>query len=176
MATSRQNILGVFKDAESAAEGARRLRDAGFTSEDYDVLTANPYPEGAFGEHVKRNKLFVFSLAGGFVGFSLALLLTAGTQAAWPLVTGGKPILAIPAMMIIMYEMTLLFAMIFTVIGVIFESRLPRTSGPGPVYDTRITLGYIGLIVTVADERISSAQEALQQGGAEDIVREPSRA
>ncbi len=172
---ARHNILGVFRDAESAAEGARRLRDAGFTNEDYDVLTANPYPEGAFGEHVKRNRLFVFALSGAFVGFTIAALFTIGTQAAFPLVTGGKPILAIPAMMIIMYEFTLLFAMIFTVIGVIFESRLPRVKGAGPVYDTRITLGYIGLIVTVTEDRIAAAQQALQQGGAEDVVREPAR-
>jgi hypothetical protein len=43
------------------------------------------------------------------------------------------------------------------------------------VYDTRITLGYIGLIVTVTDDRIAAAQQALQQGGAEDVVREPAR-
>ena len=71
-----------------------------------------------------------------------------------------------------MYEFTLLFAMIFTVIGVIFESRLPRPGGEGPLYDTRITLGYIGLLVTVDEERIGNAQEALQSGGAEDVINE----
>ena len=86
--------------------------------------------------------------------------------------TGGKPILAIPASMIIMYEFTLLLAMVFTVIGVVFESRLPRMSGPGPLYDTRITLGYIGLLVTVDESRITLAGTALEQGGAEDIIRE----
>ena len=73
-----------------------------------------------------------------------------------------------------MYEMTLLFAMIFTVTGVIFESRLPRPSGAGPVYDTRITLGYIGLIVTASEDRLEKAEEALKAAGAEDIVRESS--
>ncbi len=170
---ARQSVLGVFADADSAAEGARRLRAAGFTGEDYDVLTGNPYPEGAFGDHPKRNKLFVFPLAGGFTGFSLALLFTAGTQAAFPLVTGGKPILAIPAMMIIMYEFTLLFAMIFTVLGVVFESRLPRFTGAGPIYDTRITLGYIGLLATVEEDRIAAARQAFQDGGAADVVGEP---
>jgi hypothetical protein len=173
---ARQSVLGVFADADSAAEGARRLRSAGFTNEDYDVLTGNPYPEGAFGEHVKKNKLFVYPIAGGFTGFALATLFTVATQAAFPLVTGGKPILAIPAMMIIMYEMSLLFAMIFTVMGVVLESRLPRLSGPGPVYDTRITLGYIGLIATVEEDRVAAARQAFQDGGAADVVGEPSTA
>jgi|TARA_B100000686_G_scaffold250982_1_gene261271 hypothetical protein len=169
-----KDIMGVFADTDTAAEGARQLKSAGFVQDDYDVLTGNPYPEGAFGEHVKPNRLFVFALAGGFVGFAIAFLFTAATQTAFPLVTGGKPILAIPAMMIIMYEMTLLFAMIFTVTGVIFESRLPRPSGAGPVYDTRITLGYIGLIVTTSEDRLEKAEEALKAAGAEDIVRESS--
>tara|TARA_B100000029_G_scaffold241712_2_gene239010 strand:+ start:46096 stop:46617 length:522 start_codon:yes stop_codon:yes gene_type:complete len=169
-----KDIMGVFADVDTAAEGARQLKSAGFVQDDYDVLTGNPYPEGAFGEHVKPNRLFVFALAGGFVGFAIAFLFTAATQTAFPLVTGGKPILAIPAMMIIMYEMTLLFAMIFTVTGVIFESRLPRPSGAGPVYDTRITLGYIGLIVTASEDRLEKAEEALKAAGAEDIVRESS--
>ena len=172
---ARKNVLGVYADAESAAEGARRLRSAGFTNEDYDVLTGNPYPEGAFGEHVKKNRLFVFPIAGGLTGFAVALLFTAGTQAAFPLVTGGKPILAIPAMLIIMYEFSLLFAMIFTVMGVIFESRLPRFSGAGPVYDPRITLGYIGLLATVEEDRVQAARQALQDGGAADVIGEPAK-
>jgi hypothetical protein len=169
-----KDILGVFGDTETAAEGARKLRGAGFTNEDYDVLTGNPYPEGAFGEHVKPNRLFVFSLGGAFIGFAIAFLFTAATQTAWPLVTGGKPILAVPAMMIIAYEMTLLFAMIGTVVGVVFESRLPRSSGAGPVYDTRITSGYIGLIVSTTEDRLSTAEAAFKEAGAADVVRESS--
>ena len=171
---ANQSVLGLYSNADTAAEAARNLRAAGFTSDDYEVMTGNPYPEGAFGEHVKKNKLFRFSLFGAFIGFITAFLFVFATQAAFPLVTGGKPILAIPASMIIMYEFTLLLAMIFTVIGVIFESRLPRPGGEGPLYDTRITLGYIGLLVTVDEERISNAQEALQSGGAEDVINEPA--
>ena len=172
---AKRSLLGVFADVDSAAEGARRLKSAGFTNDDYEVLTGNPYPEGAFGEHVKRDKLFVFPIVGGLIGFSIAILFTAGTQTAFPIVTGGKPILAIPAMLIIAYEFSLLFAMIFTVMGVFFESRLPRTTGAGPVYDTRITLGYIGLLANVEEGRVQAAQQAFQDGGAADVVRETAR-
>jgi len=173
-AMANQSVLGLYENADTAAEGARNLREAGFTSDDYEVMTGNPYPEGAFGEHVKKNKLFRFSLFGAFIGFITAFLFVFATQTAFPLVTGGKPILAIPASMIIMYEFTLLVAMIFTVIGVIFESRLPRPGGAGPLYDARITLGYIGLLVTVDESRIGNAQQALQSGGAEEVINEPA--
>ena len=71
---ANQSVLGLYSDADSAAEGARNLREAGFTNEDYEVMTGNPYPEGAFGEHVKKNKLFRFSLFGAFIGFITAFL------------------------------------------------------------------------------------------------------
>ena len=96
-------------------------------------------------------------------------MLTAGTQIAYPLVTGGKPVLGIPPMAIIMYEGTMLGAILFTIAGIIFESRLPRLFMGA--YDTRITEGYIGITVTVEQDRIEQAEQVLKNAGAEDIKR-----
>jgi len=164
---ANRTVLGVYPDADSAASGVTALKEAGFSNHDYDVLTGCPYPEEAFGEHVPPHKLYVFPIIGAFCGFSVALLLNAGTALANPIVVGGKPILAVPAFMIILYEGTMLGAILFTVLGVIFESRLPRFSLG--VYDTRITAGYIGLVVSAADDRVQAAETALRKGGAEDV-------
>jgi hypothetical protein len=72
-------------------------------------------------------------------------------------------------MSIIMYEGTMLGAIIFTVIGVIIESRLPRMFMGA--YDERITEGYIGVAVTTDEERTGKAEEVLREVGAEDIKR-----
>ncbi len=85
------------------------------------------------------------------------------------MVTGGKPILSIPPMAIVMYEGTLLGAILFTVFGIVFESRLPRLFMGA--YDTRITEGYIGVAVTGSQERVGDAEEVLKKAGAEDIKR-----
>ena len=98
------------------------------------------------------------------------MLLTAGTQISYPLVTGGKPILSIPPMTVIMYELTMLHAIIFTVLGILFESRLPKRSLG--VYDTRITVGYIGIVVACPDSRAKDAETSLKKAGAEDIKQE----
>ncbi|MCX6021028.1 MAG: DUF3341 domain-containing protein [Chloroflexi bacterium] len=164
---ANRTVLGVYRDADSAANGVDALREAGFSNRDYDVLTGSPYPEEAFGEHVPPNKLYVFPIIGAFCGFSVAILVNAGTALSFPLVVGGKPILAVPAFTIIMYEGTMLGAILFTVLGVIFESRLPRFSLG--VYDTRITEGYIGLVVSMPDDRVQAAETALRKGGAEDV-------
>ncbi len=101
------------------------------------------------------------------VGFTLAILFTAGTQLAWPIVTGGKPILAIPAMIIIIYEMTMLSAVIMTVIGIIFESRLPNIS-PG-AYDPRITEGLIGVVINCDETREQEVNQIFRSTGAMEI-------
>ena len=72
-------------------------------------------------------------------------------------------------MAIIMYEGTMLGAIIFTVIGIIFESRLPRMFMGA--YDTRITEGYIGITVTTDDTKLDRAEEVLKNAGAEEVKR-----
>jgi hypothetical protein len=107
----------------------------------------------------------VFSLVGAACGFIVGLLFTIAVQLAYPEVQGGKPLLSIPPMINVLYEATLLGAIVVTVGGVIFESRLPDFSGDP--YDTRISEGYIGVLVRRRGER---AQEVLRRCGAIDIV------
>ena len=90
-----------------------------------------------------------------------------GAQISEPLVTGGKPIVAVPAIIQILYEGTLLAAVIFTVIGILFESRLPDGVG---LYDRRISDGYIGVSVLATDPKMLAARQSLEQAGAVDII------
>ena len=162
------SILGLFQQPEPAADAMDGLKEAGFELGTFDVLTGTPYPEGAFGEHVPQHRLFRFPAFGAIIGFTLSVFLTSVTQLAYPMVTGGKPILSIFAMLIIMYEMTMLAGVIATVIGIIFESRLPNLK-PG-VYDTRITEGWIGVVITFDDDaKVAEAESVLNKAGALEI-------
>ena len=166
---AQRSVIGLFSTVDPAADAMDALKGAGFGPAEYEVLTGTPYPEGTFGEAEPVHKLYRWPLIGAACGFVVGLLLTAGTQLAYPVVTGGKPILSIPPMAIVMYEGTMLGAIIFTVIGIIFESRLPRMFMGA--YDNRITEGYIGVAVTTSPERIGSAEEVLRGAGAEDVKR-----
>ncbi len=174
----RTAVLGLFRSAEATADGVDALRAAGFRDHDLDVLTDSPFPEGAFGEREIHHRLYVFPLMGAACGFAVGMLITVGTQMSFPIVTGGKPILSIPPMINVMYEGTMLGALIFTVLGVIFESRLPRRLDRG--YDPRILRdGLIGLEVKAAGDQVDAARDLLRQAGAVDVVgaeREPDRA
>ncbi len=167
---AKKSVLGLYTEEDSAADALDNLRDAGFEEGEYELLTGTPYPEGTFGEAEPEHHLFRWPLIGAACGFTGGLIITAGTQMAYPLITGGKPILSIPPMAIIMYEGTMLGAIIFTIIGILFESRLPRLFMGA--YSEKITEGHIGVTVTTEEGRTGVAEEALKKAGTEgDIIR-----
>ena len=166
---AKRSVLGIFSEIDAAADALDALREAGYGKSEYEILTDTPYPTGTFGEEEPVHKLYRWPLMGAACGFIIGLILTSGTQIAFPLVTGGKPIFSIPPMTIIMYEGTMLGAIIFAVIGIIIESRLPRLFMGA--YDKRITEGYIGVSVTADEDKMDSAEGVLRQAGAEDITR-----
>lgn len=170
--TAAGAVLGVFDDPVKVADAIDGLRAAGFEGSAIKTYTDTPYPEGAFGDEPENHRLYVFPFMGGLCGFSVALLITIGTQMAYPLVTGGKPILAVPPMVHVLYEGTMLGAILFTVLGIIFESRLPNFSSAP--WDPRISEGFIGLLVSRAEGRADAAESAMRSAGAIDIVsRQP---
>ncbi len=164
-----QHLLGLYTDPAAVADGVDALRAAGFTDANFDILSGTPYPEGAFGEGHTPHRLFVFPFVGAACGFAVAILLTVGTQISYPLVTGGKPILSIPPMVIVTYEGTMLGAILMTVVGILFESRVPRV--PLGLYDRRISEGHLGLLVSADETTIARATEALRTTGAEEVVQ-----
>lgn len=169
---TRRSLLGLYADADSAARAVTALRQAGVQQGDIEILTDTPYPEGAFGEQHVQHRLYVFPLIGAACGFAVGLLLTIGTQIDYPLVTGGKPILSIPPMFNVMYEGTMLGAIIFTVLGIIFESRLPWFGGTP--YDPRISAGMIGVLSGFTGNP-DSAERIHRQAGAVDVIRPGER-
>jgi hypothetical protein len=163
----RKSILGLFSEPDAAANAMDGLHAAGFELGTFDVLTGTPYPEGAFGEHVPQHRLFRFPAFGAIIGFTTALLFTAATQLAYPVVSGGKPVFSLFAMLVIVYEITMLSAVIATVVGIIFESRLPNLN-PG-AYDPRITEGWIGVVVSASPDKAQTAEGVLKRAGAAEV-------
>ena len=166
----KEQLLALFRNDSHAALATEKLEKIGVSQDDIEIMTGAPYPEGAFGEHDKGMRLYVFPFIGAICGLTAALLLTIGTQMSYPLITGGKPILALPAMAVICYEGMMLGAILFTVIGIIFESRLPRLKLG--LYDERITEGYVALLINCDEKNKSSIEQQLSISGANEIRSE----
>ncbi len=159
MNATRQGLLASFDYLESAVEAIRALRGGGF-----DEITAfAPFPEHdierALGYGPSPVRLF--TLIGGLTGAATGFAFTIFTSMDWPLVTGGKPILSIPAYVVIAFELTILFGVFATVIGVLWNMRIPDAK-THVVYDPEYSSGRFGVYVTAPEERLEEARAILQ--------------
>ncbi len=158
-ATVTTGLLASYEYVDSAVDAIEKLREAGLGK----ITAYMPYPdhhiEGALG--YDQSPVRVWTLAGGLCGAAGGFALTSFTSMDWPLVTGGKPILSIPAYVPIAFEMAVLFGALATVIGLFINSRLPYVK-PMVVYDPEFSAGRFGIYVTPPPDRVGEAREILQ--------------
>jgi hypothetical protein len=140
-------ILGIFRDIESAAKAVAGLVRVGFTEDQIDSLTSVPYPEGALVRTKQSSWFRWLALTGGLSGALAGFVLVAGTASLYPVQTGDKPIIAIYPTAIICFEVGMLFAIIGTMVGMFLEMGLPALNKR--VYDPAVAEGCIGISLTI---------------------------
>ena len=67
----------------------------------------------------------LFTLSGSIIGLITGFAFTIYTVLSWPIITGGKPIISIPAFIIIAFELTILFGAIASFAGFLLFAKLP---------------------------------------------------
>lgn len=168
--SDKVGLLASFDYVDSvvnAIEGLRR--------EDLKEITAyTPYPEHHIEEALgyDQSPVRVWALAGGLCGAAAGFAFPSFTSMDWPLVTGGKPILSIPAYVVIAFEMAVLFGALSTVIGLFINSRLPHIK-PMVVYDPDFSAGKFGVFVTVPHDRLKRAREILRDQDPSNLREDP---
>ncbi|MFC1661803.1 DUF3341 domain-containing protein [Gemmatimonadota bacterium] len=160
MSDQRQGILASYDFLDSAVEAIGALRKAGFKKK--SITAYAPVPEHdlehAMGYH--QSPVRVFALVGALTGTATGFALAIFTAMDWPLVTGGKPIVSIPAFVVIAFEMTILFGVLSTVIGLFINTRLPHLK-PLVVYDPEFSAGRFGVYVSTPPDRMEEARKIL---------------
>ena len=153
-----QGILASYEYLDSTVDAIEALRKAGFA----DIKAYSPYPEHHI-EHALgygQSPVRVWTLVGGLTGAATGLAFTSWTSLDWPLVVGGKPMIAIPAFVPIIFEMTVLFGALSTVIGLFVLSRIPNLK-PAVVYDPEFTAGRYGVFVEATGDKLAEARKIL---------------
>ncbi len=164
-------VLGLFKDLESAAAGVEALVEGGFSEDDVTSMSAAPFPEGVLVKDQKRSYLTWFSVLGGVIGAVAGFFLAAGTAWLYPLYTGEKAIVSLFPVGIITYEFAMLCAILGTIGGMFLEMGLPRFRMR--LYDPGISDGLIGILIRCTDRAAASrAAEILEKAGVLRIRRE----
>ncbi|MEP7306697.1 MAG: quinol:electron acceptor oxidoreductase subunit ActD [Acidobacteriota bacterium] len=134
-------VYALYADPESAQAAVDRLRAAGVADREITVISSEPFESHRFGSRDKATWMFWLAGTGGAVGLAFAYWLTQMTERAWPLPTGGMRIVATWPNLIIMFEVTMLFAVLSTVATLLVTAQMPRRRPK--LYDLAVSDGRI---------------------------------
>ncbi len=119
----------TFDTAEELVKALKDLVASGTRPEDVQVVT--PFHVEEVDEILRApfSKLRFFTLIGALSGLIIGFAFTIYTVLSWPLMVGGKPIVSIPAFVIIAFELTILFGALATFTGFLLLAGLPSPEG-----------------------------------------------
>jgi ActD protein len=133
-------IYGLHTEPSVVQKAVDNLRASGIADRDILVISSEPIEEWEFSHRDAATWLYWIAGGGGVVGLAAAVLLTTATENAWPLTTGRMPIVSWWPNMVIMFELTMLGAILATVITLLVTTKLGRQP---PLYDIEVADGQI---------------------------------
>ena len=122
-------LIGEFESPVALIEAARRAREAGYKR--MDAYTPYPIHELAEALKLPRTKLPVLVFIGGALGCATGLAMQwFATAVHYPLNVAGRPLASWPSYIPITFELTVLFAAITAVLGMLALNGLPMPYHP----------------------------------------------
>jgi hypothetical protein len=134
-------VYGLYDDPHVAQQAVDNLRAAGVADADITVISSEPFDHFEFGHRDAKTRMPWIAAAAGAIGLAASYYLLGASQMSWPLATSGMPIVPLWTNLIIIFEMTMLSAIIATVIALLVTAGLP--SRGGRLYDREVSDGYI---------------------------------
>jgi len=131
------------------------------------VAMPAPFPELVEAVGGKKSWLGAATLPGALLGLLLGIGLTAGTSLAWPLVTGGKPIVSWPPFVIVIFEVTVLVGALVNLAALLFSGWRGGRRPFFPAHD-RFNGELIGVFVAGGDP--AAAERILRQSGGQEVT------
>lgn len=128
MADRPFGLLAEFDSPEALLAATRKAREAGYRA--LDAFTPFPVEGLARTLRLPRPNISWVGLAGGFAGGTFALLMQCYTNYAFPLNVGGRPLYALSAFAVVMFELTILFSALSMIVAMLWQNGLPRLNYP----------------------------------------------
>jgi hypothetical protein len=134
-------VYALYPDGASAQQAVNRLRGAGLADRDITIISPYPLEDQEIGHIDKATWMWWIACGGALAGLLAATALAYVSELSWPIVVGGLPIWAWWPNLIIMFELTMLGAIVATVITLVVTAGLGR--GGGRLYDPEVSDGRI---------------------------------
>ncbi len=158
-------VLASFEHIDAAMDTIRSLRKAGH--KDLTVYYSHPNHDledacGHTNSPVRR-----FTLIGGLTGTTAAFSMQIWMNRDWPVLVGGKPIVALPAFVVIGFELTVLLGALSTLAAVLLLCWSDHK--PGVIYDERFSDDRIGVFVPSTGDKARQLEKQLLEAGAVEV-------
>ena len=161
-------VVGHFKFVDDTQKAIRKLRELGM--EQVELFT--PFPNHDLEDEMyhgkPRSPVRRVTLTGALTGLTLAFLMTCWMSIDYPVRVSAKPLISVPAFIVIGFECTILIGSILNLLAMFHFSRLPnlfRSPGFRPAF----TNGTFGLTVRTAKEKTDELKQMFERLGAEQV-------
>ena len=122
-------LMAEFDNPTALVNATRAAREHGYRK--LDAYSPFPIEELSDALHLHKNKLPLIVLIGGLLGGGLGYLLQYYvTVWQFPINIGGRPLHSWPSYIVITFEMTILFAALSAVLGLLGLCGLPMPYHP----------------------------------------------
>ncbi len=159
-------VVSVFDYPSDVAAAVRKLKARGF--DDLTTYSPAPFTEIEDAEDPKPSAVRGFTLIGGLTGVFLGFLMQIWMSWEWPIKIAGKNFASIPPYVIIGFELTILFAGVLTLIGLLAVGGLyPRPLDKH--YSSRFSAEEFGVVVEVSDRDVAEVQALLRAESAKEV-------
>jgi hypothetical protein len=159
-------VVSVFELPSNTASAIRKLKARGF--DDLTSYSPAPFEEIELAEYPNPSGVRVWTLIGGLAGVFLGFLMQIWMSLEWPLKIAGKAYAAVPPMVIIGFELMILFAGIMTLLGFLIHSG----SYPRPLdkhYSARFSAEDFGVVVEVEERDVAEVQALMRSEHAKEV-------
>jgi hypothetical protein len=134
-------VYALYPDGALAQRAVDGLRAAGMPDAEITVISAQPMEDFEFGHMNSHSYMWYIACFGALIGLVVATGLSYLTETAWPLVTGGMPVVSWWPNLIVMFELTMLGAVFASVITLVVSAGLLRRRPA--LYDPAVSDGAI---------------------------------
>lgn len=159
-------ILGLFPEPHEMELAACDSKWDG-----RETVKISPVPP----HHLEKSPVRYFTLTGALLGLTAGFLSGAYTSLKYGLIVSGKPLVANLSYGVVMFELMVLFATIFSLGAVLLLSILPvlfkYRLKPPPWHRAELTLDKWGLYVECRSEDEDEFSKKMKELGAERVEK-----
>jgi len=165
-------IYALYADPDAAERAVSAIRavgpELGIDARDIEVQSSEPLEEYEFGRPRTETVMPWLAALGGLLGGLSGFVLASWTQKAYPIPTGGMPIVTLWADGIITFELTMFGAILAALLTLLLSARLP--SWRRKLHDPEISDGKILIgVVNPPGPALVELEKRMREAGADQV-------